>query len=93
MGVLGVTKPLQNAYASPLAFKQAFNVNDKAFFWMAASSLCRRKEFAQVEKLLTAKKMLVSQKLVCPVPWPAFFQLVAKYGPPGEASAPGRCHV
>ncbi|CAD5232297.1 unnamed protein product [Bursaphelenchus xylophilus] len=73
-----------NVYASPLSFKSTFNINEKAFFWMAASALCRKKQYGEIERLLTCKKMIVSQKLVCPFPWTVFFQLVAKYGPPNK---------
>ncbi|KAI6199714.1 Spermatogenesis-defective protein 39 [Aphelenchoides besseyi] len=72
-----------NSYASPLAFKQAFDVTEKEYCWMALSSLCRRKEYAEIEKLLSPKKLLIStSKMVCPFPWSAFFSLVAKYGAP-----------
>lgn len=70
-----------NNYASPLAFKQAFHIADKPFFWMAASANCRRKQFNEVEKLMVSKKMIVTQKLLCPFSWPTFFGLVAKYQP------------
>ncbi|CAD5223721.1 unnamed protein product [Bursaphelenchus okinawaensis] len=73
-----------NVYASPLSFKATFNINEKAYFWMAASALSRKKQFTELEKLLICKKMIVAQKLVCPFPWTVFFQLVVKYGPPSK---------
>lgn len=55
---------------------------------MVLSALSKRQDYAEIEKLLTPKKIFAMQKLVCPFPWPAFFSLVSKFGsPPVEVLA------
>lgn len=52
---------------------------------MAISALSRQKKYADIEKLLTSKKLLTGYKLVCPFPWTSFFSLIFKYSvPPKE---------
>lgn len=57
-------------------------MNEKVFTWMAISALSRQKKYAEIEKLLTNKKLLTGYKLVCPFSWSAFFYLIFKYGVP-----------
>ncbi|KAI6219604.1 Spermatogenesis-defective protein 39 [Aphelenchoides fujianensis] len=73
-----------NTYASPLAFKHAFPVSEREFAWTALSALCRRRAWADVERLLAPQRKLLPMptRLQCPLSWTAFFGLVAKYGPP-----------
>jgi hypothetical protein len=74
-----------NAYASPFSLKEFFSINEREFFWIAVSALSRRKQFDEVEKLLTPKKSFVlSSKLVCPFQWSQFFLLLQKHQPPAE---------
>lgn len=49
---------------------------------MALSALSRRQDYAEIEKLLSPKKIFGTNKLISPCPWPLFFSLIARYGSP-----------
>uniref|UniRef100_A0A7E4UV39 Vps16_C domain-containing protein n=1 Tax=Panagrellus redivivus TaxID=6233 RepID=A0A7E4UV39_PANRE len=72
----------KNSYASPLSIREVFNIGDREFHWMAMSALARHRRYDEIEKVMTSKKLLAATKIICPLPWNAFFSLIFKYGAP-----------
>ncbi|VDD91543.1 unnamed protein product [Enterobius vermicularis] len=71
-----------NAFASPLSIKELFHLNDREFIWTAVSALSRLARWADIEQLLTSRKLLGGNKIFCPFAWRYLFQLLTAYETP-----------
>uniref|UniRef100_A0A7E4V9L0 Bestrophin homolog n=1 Tax=Panagrellus redivivus TaxID=6233 RepID=A0A7E4V9L0_PANRE len=72
----------RNSSASPLSIRKVCNIGDREFYWMAISALARHRRYDEIEKGMTSEKLLAATKIICPLPWNAFFSLIFKYGAP-----------
>ncbi|VDN17174.1 unnamed protein product [Gongylonema pulchrum] len=52
-------------------------MSEKQYVWVAVSALSRRKRWADIERVLTSKKLLGGVKYACPFAWRHLFNLIS----------------